>query len=135
MAFNFNKLTTKSQEAIQSATEIASNYSKQLIEPEHLFAALVQNTENIVPSILQKLGMNKDYIQIKVGELLEKLPKVTGSGFGNHGISRDLTQVLEMSAKEAENLKDEYIGQSLFVLPLQYQILALQQNAKPLPCV
>lgn len=118
MAFNFNKLTTKSQEAIQSATEIASNYSNQLIEPEHLFAALVQNTENIVPSILQKLGMNKDYIQIKVGELLEKLPKVTGSGFGNQGISRDLTQVLEMSAKEAENLKDEYVSTEHLLLGL-----------------
>jgi ATP-dependent Clp protease ATP-binding subunit ClpB len=118
MAFNFNKLTTKSQEAIQSATEIASNYSNQLIEPEHLFAALVQNTENIVPSILQKLGMNKDYIQIKVGELLEKLPKVTGSGFGNQGISRDLTQVLETAAKEAENLKDEYISTEHLLLGL-----------------
>jgi ATP-dependent Clp protease ATP-binding subunit ClpB len=118
MAFNFNKLTTKSQEAIQSATEIASNYSNQLIEPEHLFAALVQNTENIVPSILQKLGMNKDYIQIKVGEMLEKLPKVTGSGFGNQGISRDLTQVLEMSAMEAENLKDEYVSTEHLLLGL-----------------
>ena len=118
MAFNFNKLTTKSQEAIQSATEIASNYSNQLIEPEHLFAALVQNSENIVPSILQKLGMNKDYIQIKVGEMLEKLPKVTGSGFGNQGVSRDLTQVLEMSAKEAENLKDEYVSTEHLLLGL-----------------
>lgn len=118
MAFNFNKLTTKSQEAIQSATEIASNYSNQLIEPEHLFAALVQNTENIVPSILQKLGMNKDYTQIKVGELLEKLPKVTGSGFGNQGISRDLTQVLEMSAKEAEILKDDYVSTEHLLLGL-----------------
>ncbi len=118
MAFNFNKLTTKSQEAIQSATEIASNYSNQLIEPEHLFAALIQNTENIVPSILQKLGMNKDYVQIKIGELLEKLPKVTGSGFGNQGISRDLTQVLEMAAKEAENLKDEYVSTEHLLLGL-----------------
>jgi len=118
MAFNFNKLTTKSQEALQSATEIASNYSNQLIEPEHLFAALAQDAGNIVPSILQKLGINKDYIQIKIGELLEKLPKVTGSGFGNQGISKDLTQVLEMAAKEAENLKDEYVSTEHLLLGL-----------------
>jgi ATP-dependent Clp protease ATP-binding subunit ClpB len=41
MAFNFNKLTIKSQEAIQQAQEIASNYSNQLLEPEHIFAALL----------------------------------------------------------------------------------------------
>jgi len=118
MAFNFNKLTTKSQEAIQSATEIASNYSNQLIEPEHLFASLVQDAGNIVPSILQKLGINKDYVQIKIGELLEKLPKVSGSGFGNQGISKDLTQVLEMASKEAENLKDEYVSTEHLLLAL-----------------
>lgn len=118
MAFNFNKLTTKSQEAIQASAEIASNYSNQLIEPEHLFAALVQNTENIVPSILQKLGMNKDYLQIKTGELLERLPKVSGSGFGNQSISKNLTQVLELAAKEAENLKDEYVSTEHLLLGL-----------------
>lgn len=118
MAFNFNKLTTKSQEAIQASSEIASNYSNQLIEPEHLFAALVQNTENIVPSILQKLGMNKDYLQIKTGELLERLPKVSGSGFGNQSISKNLTQVLELAAKEAENLRDEYVSTEHLLLGL-----------------
>jgi len=118
MAFNFNKLTTKSQEAIQASAEIASNYSNQLIEPEHLFASLVQNADNIVPSILQKLGMNKDYLQIKTGELLERLPKVSGAGFGNQSISKNLTQVLELAAKEAENLKDEYVSTEHLLLGL-----------------
>ena len=68
MAVNFNKLTIKSQEALQAAQEIASNYSNQLVEPEHLFAALIQDTEGIVSSTLQKLGVNIDSMKIKVGE-------------------------------------------------------------------
>ena len=110
MAFNFNKLTLKSQEALQAAQEIASNYSNQIIEPEHLFAALIQDKEGIVTSILLKLGVNIDQIQVKVGELLESLPKVSGAGVGNQSLSRDLTEVLEIASKQADAMKDDYIS-------------------------
>ena len=110
MAFNFNKLTLKSQEALQAVQEIASNYSNQIIEPEHLFAALIQDKEGIVTSILLKLGVNIDQIQVKVGELLESLPKVSGAGVGNQSLSRDLTEVLEIASKQADAMKDDYIS-------------------------
>ncbi|CAN5654456.1 Clp protease N-terminal domain-containing protein [soil metagenome] len=118
MALNFNKLTTKSQEALQAAGEIASSYSNQEIEPEHLFAALIQSKENIVVSLLQKLGVNKDYIQIKVGELLEKLPKVSGASSSQAQISRTLSDVLDIAFKEAENLKDEFVSTEHILLAL-----------------
>ncbi len=118
MALNFNKLTTKSQDAIQVASEIASSYSNQVIEPEHLFAALIQSKENIVVSLLQKLGVNKDYIQIKTGELLEKLPKVSGASSSQAQISKTLSDVLDIAFKEAENLKDEYISTEHILLAL-----------------
>lgn len=117
MAINFNKLTIKSQEALQKAQEIASSYSNQMIEPEHLFAALIQDKEGIVISTLMKLGVNKDYIQIKAGELLEKLPKVTGTGSGQ-SFSRETTEVLENAFKEASVLKDEYVSTEHILLAL-----------------
>lgn len=117
MAINFNKLTIKSQEALQNAQEIASSYSNQMIEPEHLFAALIQDKEGIVISTLMKLGVNKDYIQIKAGELLEKLPKVTGTGSGQ-SFSRETTEVLENAFKEASVLKDEYVSTEHILLAL-----------------
>ena len=110
MAFNFNKLTLKSQEALQAAQEIAANYSNQIVEPEHLFAALIQDKEGIVTSILLKLGVNKDQIQVKIGELLESFPKVSGAGAGNQSLSRGLSEVLEGASKEADIMKDEYIS-------------------------
>ena len=117
MAINFNKLTIKSQEALQNAQEIASSYSNQTIEPEHLFAALIQDKEGIVISTLMKLGVNKDYIQIKAGELLEKLPKVTGAGSAQ-SYSRETTDVLENAFKEAGVLKDEYVSTEHILLAL-----------------
>lgn len=117
MAINFNKLTIKSQEAIQNAQEIASSYSNQQIEPEHLFAALIQDKEGIVISTIQKLGANADLLKIKVGELLEKLPKVSGAGTGQN-FSNETNSVLETAFKEALNLKDEYVSTEHILLAL-----------------
>lgn len=117
MAFNFNKLTIKAQEAVQQAQEIASSYSNQLIEPEHLLAALVQDPEGIVGSTLQKLGANTDLMKIRIGEAMEKIPKVTGAP-GGQSFSRDAYEVLENSSKEASALKDEYVSTEHILLGL-----------------
>lgn len=117
MAINFNKLTIKSQEALQTAQEIASNYSNQLVEPAHLFAALIQDTEGIVNSTLQKLGANTDFLKIKVGELLEKFPKVSGASTGQ-SLSRETNEVLENAFKEASALKDDYVSTEHLLLGL-----------------
>jgi ATP-dependent Clp protease ATP-binding subunit ClpB len=107
---NFNKYTIKSQEAVQNAQEIATNYGNQIIEPEHLLAALVQDSEGTVIPIFQKLGVNSNYIKIKINELIEHLPKVQGAGTGNQHISQTLGQVFEAAQKHAAQLKDEYVS-------------------------
>jgi ATP-dependent Clp protease ATP-binding subunit ClpB len=118
MAFNFNKLTIKSQEAIANAQEIASQNSNQILEPEHIFSALIQDPEGIVISILKKLGVNKDLLQSKVDELINRLPKISGAGFGNLSMSRSTSEALENAFKEATNLKDEYISTEHLLLGL-----------------
>jgi ATP-dependent Clp protease ATP-binding subunit ClpB len=118
MAFNYNKLTLKSQEALQAAQEIASNYSNQSIEPVHLFAALLQDKEGLITSVIHKLGANKDLLQIKIGELLERIPKVSGGGAGNQSLSRELSEALEFAFKEANQMKDEYISVEHLLLAL-----------------
>jgi len=107
---NFNKFTIKSQEAVQNAQEIASSYSNQVIEPEHLLAALIQDSEGIVVPILQKVGANVNFLKIKINEAIERLPKVQGAGLSNQHLSPALVQLFEAAHKEAEQLKDEYIS-------------------------
>jgi ATP-dependent Clp protease ATP-binding subunit ClpB len=115
---NFNKFTIKSQEAVQNAQEIASSYNNQLIEPEHLLAALVQDSEGVVVPILQKLGANVNYLKIKINEAVEKLPKVQGSGLGNQTLSPTLGKAFEAAQQEAQQLKDEYVSTEHLLLGL-----------------
>jgi ATP-dependent Clp protease ATP-binding subunit ClpB len=115
---NLSKFTLKSQEALQSAQEIASSYGNQLIEPEHLLAALLQDPNGTVVPILQKAGVNPALAKVKVGGLLERLPKVSGAGLGSQGISQRLGQVLESAVKKAAELKDEYVSTEHLLLAL-----------------
>ncbi len=118
MGFNFNRLTVKAQEIVQSAIEIAGNYNNQIVEPEHLLAAVLQEKGNIAFSMLKKTGGNVDNVKIKINELLEKLPKVTGAGIGNQQMSPATATLFDSSAEEGKALKDEYISTEHILLAL-----------------
>ena len=118
MAFNLNKLTVKAQEIVQNAIEIAQNYENQILEPEHVLATLIQESGNIADSILHKTGGNVDAIKVKVNSLLEKLPKVSGSGVGNQQMSQNLAKFFDAAAEEARNLKDEFVSTEHLLIAL-----------------
>jgi len=118
MNFNLNKLTVKGQEVVQSAIEIAQNYNNQILEPEHLIAALIQESGSIADTILRKTGGNVDAIKIKVNSLIEQLPKVTGTGIGNQQMSQNLAKLFDTAADEAKKLKDEYVSTEHLLLSL-----------------
>ncbi len=118
MQFNFNKLTIKAQESFQNAIEIAQNYGNQIIEPEHLLAALVQESGSIADTILKKTGVNTDATKIKVSGLIESLPKVSGAGVGNQQLSQNTAKLLDNATEEARSLKDEYVSTEHLLLAL-----------------
>ncbi len=118
MALDLNKFTVKAQETIQNSIEIAQNYNNQIVEPEHLLAAMLQDEDNIAVSIIQKIGSSVDQLKIKVGGILEKFPKVTGTGIGNQQLSTNTGKILDQSAKEAKGLKDEYISTEHMLIAL-----------------
>ena len=118
MAFNFNKFTVKAQETVQDAVEIAQNYNNQIVELEHLFAAMLQDQQGVAVSIIQKAGGNLNQLKIRIAELLEKLPKVTGSGIGNQQLSMNTAKLFDNSAEEAKALKDEYVSNEHILLAL-----------------
>ena len=118
MAFNFNKLTVKAQETIQTSLDIAQNYNNQIVEPEHVLAAMIQDQSSLAVSIIQKSGVNINQPRIKIGELLERLPKVSGSGMGNPQLSNNTLKLFDAAAEEAKSLKDEYISNEHIFLAL-----------------
>jgi ATP-dependent Clp protease ATP-binding subunit ClpB len=106
----FDKFTLKAQEAIQNAQEVASQKGHQQIEPEHLLYALLEQGEGIIGPLLGKIGSDGKSILQDVGDALDQMPKVSGTGFGEAYISPRLKAVLDRSQKEAVQMKDEYVS-------------------------
>ena len=55
---NLNNFTIKSQETLQQAQVIVQGLGQQQIENEHIFKAIMDVDENVVPFILKKVGIN-----------------------------------------------------------------------------
>ncbi|HLO30875.1 MAG TPA: ATP-dependent chaperone ClpB [Anaerolineales bacterium] len=117
MAFNINRFTEKSQEAVIRAQQIAQELNHSQVEPEHLFAALLQQEEGVVPQVLQRLGANPRDLLQQVQTELERQPKVSGGGV-QVGISPRLRKVLVRAHDELQQFRDEYVSAEHLLLAL-----------------
>jgi len=82
MAIRWDKFTVKAQEAVQRASQIASEHGNPELQPIHLLAALLEDKEGIVPPVLEKIGIGPQAVLSGVYGEIEKLPKVSGAGAG-----------------------------------------------------
>src|SRR6202047_3258695 len=112
----FDKLTLKAQEAIQSAQDIAARHDHQQIEPLHILAALVAQTDGIVPPLLSRLGVRPETLAGEIEAALARLPKVTGAA--QQQLSQASNKVLEGAFVEAEQFKDEYVSAEHILLAI-----------------
>jgi ATP-dependent Clp protease ATP-binding subunit ClpB len=115
-AMNAEKLTTRSRSTIGEAQSIARRHKHGEITPAHLLAALLEDVNGPVVSILQRMGVSRGGFQQALRQMLEKTPRVEGSI--ERSMSRDFQRVLEQAFVEAEQLKDEYVGQDMLFLAL-----------------
>jgi ATP-dependent Clp protease ATP-binding subunit ClpB len=104
----FEKMTVKAQEAVQSAQEVAAQHENQQIEPMHLLAALVAQTDGVVSPLLARLGIRTEALTQQIERELGRLPKV--QGFAQQHMGRSLNDVLEQAFKEADSFKDEFVS-------------------------
>ena len=117
MPFNLNKLTEKAQEAVMAAQELAQNQQHSQIEPEHLMLALLTQADGVVPQIFGALGANADSAAQQFSGELNRMPTVSGAT-AQVAVSPRLSRVLENSAQQASNLKDEYVSTEHLLLAL-----------------
>ncbi len=110
-----DKLTTLFQEALSDAQSMAIGLDNPYIEPQHLLLALIEQQDGATPSILSKIGINPQPLKDALKKSLDRLPKVEGHG-GEISISRDLSNLLNLTEKEAQKLGDQYIASELFLL-------------------
>ena len=78
MAFRFEKLTQKAQEAVQQAQEIAAENGHQAVHPLHLLISLVREREGIVRPVLEGCGVQPDPLINEATRQLAMLPKISG---------------------------------------------------------
>ena len=112
-----DKLTVKSQEALEVAQNHARERGHQGIEPEHLMLALLQEPDGVVRPLLQKMGVPVQALESAVHTALEKVPKITGTQVGAY-FSPSLTAVVESAEAEATKLRDEYVSTEHLLLAL-----------------
>jgi ATP-dependent Clp protease ATP-binding subunit ClpB len=116
MAFRFDKLTIKAQEAVQRAQELAADRGNPQIEPLHLLAGLVAETEGVIRPVLEKIGANRGQLEKVLQGELKQLP--TASGAAQPQPSSVLMQVFDAAAKQAELMKDEFVSTEHLLLAL-----------------
>ena len=113
---NFNKLTIKASEAIQEANSLCINRGNNEITTEHLFFAMLEQTDGYLPLILKKMGKNIEQIKAETIVLLDKLPRIQGTN--QIGLSSELNRILEQSEREMKELWDAYITTEHFLLTI-----------------
>jgi ATP-dependent Clp protease ATP-binding subunit ClpB len=122
MAFRFDKLTVKSQEAVQRAQQLATEKGHPEVDPLHLLAALVDEEDGIARPILEKVGVNLAQLRRQVQAELDRRPQVSGGS--QPGASRLLMTVLEGAMQEAAAMKDDFVS-------VEHLLLALTKHDSP----
>ncbi len=121
---NLERYTVKSQEAIERAQRIARDRSHQELQPEHLFAALLEDPEGTVGAVLSKLGVQRDPMLAQANQALDALPRVSGGA--SMYLGNGLRAVFDRAEDAAARLKDEYVS-------VEHLLLALASDANPGP--
>ncbi len=112
---NFNNFTIKSQEAVQKAQQIAQGFGHQQIENAHILKGIFEVDENVIPFILNKLGVNINLFKQTLDRIIQSFPKVEG---GELMLSKTTNKMLIDASNIAKKMKDEYVS-------LEHLILAI----------
>jgi ATP-dependent Clp protease ATP-binding subunit ClpB len=127
MAIRWERLTVKSQEAVQAAASHAAENGNPEVLPVHLMAALLEDREGVVLPVLEKVGVPVEQLLTGVNAAIQKVPKVQGGA--QPSMSAALNKVLDQAFKEAENFKDEYVSTEHLLLALAQEHNGAVQGA------
>ena len=118
LIMRLDKLTTKSQEALQAAQELTHQHSQQQVDGEHLALALAQQQDGIIPPLLQLTGVDLAKFRADLATEIGRLAKVQGTSSADLYLSPDLKQAMDAAQAEATSLGDELISTEHLLLGL-----------------
>ena len=112
---DFNKFTTKSQEVLQQAQNLAEENRNQTIETGHLLKSIFLTDQEVTPYLLGKLNVNRNILESALDRILQTYPKVEG---GQTYLSQQTNRVLQYALKELKNFGDEYVSVEMMLYSL-----------------
>jgi len=124
-----DKLTSRFQQALADAQSLAVGRDHTMIEPVHVLTALLEQSGGSARPLLAQAGVNIPVLRERLGEALDKLPKVTGQA-GNLSIGNDLSRLLNVTDKLAQDNGDTYIASEWFLLAALDDLGAAGQELK-----
>ena len=117
---DLNKMTMKSQEALQTAQNIAVQRGHQDISTEHLMVALLANETDLIPRLFNNMNIPISTIKDRLDRILASLPRVSGPGLtpDKFYVTQELSEILVEAEDEMKSLKDEYLSVEHLVLAI-----------------
>ena len=110
-----DKLTSNFSAALADAQSLAVGRDHSFIEPAHLMLAMIDQQGSTVRPLLDKAGVNLNALRSRLTQSLERLPQVEGTP-GEVHVSNDLSRLLNVTDKLAQNRGDQFIPSEFFVL-------------------
>ena len=112
-----DKFTTKFQQALSDAQSLAVGGDQQFIEPQHLLLALINQDDGGTTSLLARAGVSVPALRNDLEGAIKRLPQVSGHG-GEVSVGRDLSNLFNLTDKEAQKRGDQFIASEMFLLAL-----------------
>lgn len=113
---NYDKMTVKVQDALQSASALAQQKDHSEIGTEHVLYALLTQEGGIVAPIVERIGADPTQLAGQVQTLLDRYPVVHGNV--QMGLSAEFSKILAKAEQEASALKDEYLSAEHILLAI-----------------
>ena len=117
---DINRMTMKSQEALQTAQNIAVQRGHQEIGTEHLMIGLLANETDLIPRLFNNMNIPISTIKSRLDDILARMPRVSGPGMtpDKFYVSQELSEILVVAEEEMKALKDEYLSVEHIVLAI-----------------
>ena len=109
---DIEKMTVRVQKSLNEAYQIAVKKHNQQVDVIHLFAALVNQEDGLIPNIFEKMNISVTALKSSIDEELDKLPQIYGEGINSQGVtaSRNIEEVLIKAQDISKDFKDSYIS-------------------------
>ena len=128
---NYEQFTLKAQEALRDATSVAQKNDHSSIEPEHLLASLMEQEGGVVPSLLERLGIDRARLEHGNAELMKKLPKAYGEAAQVY-FSPAMQKIMAKAEAESKAMKDEFVASEhlfLALIAVESRVAALMKSS------